>query len=117
MPQPNWVPKASKHLKRATQAWCTNWIDANIKFNDWDFFKENFLSTFTKNETKLNIFLQLVNNCQNSTVDDLSERFEKVCAFMIDCTQADTIHVWAIFIKSVKEYIEYYIDTKKNLPL
>lgn len=60
VPQPNWVPKAAKNLKGAARAWYTNWIDANINFDDWDLFKEDFLTTFTTNITELDISLQLV---------------------------------------------------------
>lgn len=32
---------------------------------------------------------------------------------MVDYTQADTVHVQAMFIKAVKKYICHYMDTKK----
>lgn len=113
IPWPNWVPEAAKHLKEVAQAWYTNWIDANINFDDWDLFKEDFLSTFTTNETDQDLSLHLVDIRQTSTVNDLSERFEKLWARFQDQTQANNIHVRSMFIKALKGYIRQYMDTEK----
>jgi hypothetical protein len=113
VPQTNWVPEAAKHLKGAARAWYTNWIDANLNFDDWNLFKEDFLMVFSNNETEQDISLLLVDMRQTTTVDELSERFEKVRARMQDRTQADTVHVRSMFIKALKGYVRQYMDTEK----
>ena len=57
----NWVPEAAKHLKGAARAWYTNWIDANLNFDNWDLFKEDFLVVFTNNKTDQDLSLLMVN--------------------------------------------------------